>query len=100
MESWSICHCSDVATHKPLVAAQTPHLPTQRELLLRHVYISHLLPGSTRCLPLLLLSTPGHPEGVVAGVRGAQQVLKMPVGVDGESGVVALLDYGNNGLGA
>lgn len=39
-----------------------------------------------------------RPRRVARGVRAPQQVLEMPVGVDGELGVIALLHYGDQGL--
>lgn len=73
-----------------------PHLPAQ---LVGLICISHLLPDSTCDPPLLLLQMARPPSGAI-GVRAAQQVLEMPVGVDWEPGVIALIDNGDQGLRA
>lgn len=75
-----------------------PHLPAQ---LVGLVCISHLLPDST-CLPPLLLLHMAWPLRVATGLRlrASQQVLEMPVGVNREPGVIALLDDGDQGLRA
>ena len=75
----------------------TPHLPTH---LMRCANSGHLLPDSMPLPPLFLLHMHGPLRRVATGVRAPQQVLEMPVGVNGESGVIALLDYGNNGMRA
>ena len=74
-----------------------PDLPAQ---LMRCVGSSHLLPDSVCLPPLLLLQMPGPRRQVATGLRVPQQVLEMPVGVNGEPGVVALLDYRDYGLRA
>lgn len=40
------------------------------------------------------------PPRVATGARASQQVLEMPVGVNREPGVIALLHYGDQGLRA
>lgn len=71
------------------------HVPAQ---LVRCVNSSHRLLNGIRLPPLLLLL--GTLRGVAAGLRGLQKVLEMPVGVNGESGVIALFDYRDDGVRA